>query len=81
MIWESLRNRWSANCAARSVIEKCGDGKGPTGEHGDTERDVSRVDEALLESKEGDRGVSKEKLSSNMVKASSVRPSSLVEIS
>lgn len=61
----SLRIRWSANCAARSVTEKQGDGRSCTAEEkGDTEREDSLVP-VVLEPKEGDL-VEKEKLSSNI---------------
>ena len=48
-------------------MEKRGGGNGPVGEHGETERDVSHVDEALLDSVDGDRGPSNVKFSLNMV--------------
>jgi len=37
------------------------------GEQGETDLEVPLVDEALLESRDGDLGVPKEKLSSNML--------------
>jgi hypothetical protein len=57
-----------AKHAARSVTEYVGGGKDATGEHGDTDLDVSRVvvERVLLESTDDDRVASKEK-SSNIV--------------
>jgi len=49
------------------VTEKREQGNGGTVEKGETEREVSLVDGALLESSDGDLAVSKVKLSSNMV--------------
>ena len=59
--------RWPASCAARSVTEKRAAGSGPMAEQGETDREVSRVEGALLESSDGDRAVSKVKLRSNIV--------------
>lgn len=39
------------------------------GEHGETEREVSRVEGALLDSVDGDRGPSKVKFALNMLAA------------
>ena len=56
-----------AKDAARSVTEKRGGGYGPVGEQGETDREVSLVDNVLaLESIDGDLKVSKEKFSSNI---------------
>ena len=49
------------------MTEKREQGNGGTVEKGETEREVSLVDGALLESSDGDLAVSKVKLSSNMV--------------
>jgi len=48
-------------------MEKREQGNGGTVEQGETDREVSLVDGALLESRDGDLAVSKVKLSSNMV--------------
>lgn len=56
-----------ANDAARSVTEKRGGGNGPVGEQGETDLEVSLVDNVLvLESIEGDLAGSKEKFSLNI---------------
>lgn len=49
------------------MTEKLGDGKGPVGEQGETDREGCRVEEALLESSERDLPASKEKFSSNIL--------------
>ena len=50
------------------MTEKRGGGYGPVGEHGETDREVSLVDIVwLVESSDGDLGVSNVKLASNMV--------------
>lgn len=50
------------------MTEKRGGGYGPVGEQGDTDLDVSLVDNVLLlESIDGDLGASNEKFSSNIV--------------
>jgi len=69
LILESCRNLESPSCAARSLIVNRGGGNGPSGEQGDTDRDVSRVVGALLDSREGDRLVSHEKFSSNILQS------------
>jgi len=48
-------------------MEKRGGGYGPVGEQGETERDVSQVEGAMLDSVDGDRGPSKVKFSLNIV--------------
>lgn len=60
--------RESANCAAKSVMLKRGGAKALVGEHGETEREVSRVPEVkVVEVRVGESEGSKLKFSSNMV--------------
>lgn len=55
-IRESLRIRESANCAERSVTEKRGGGNALVGEHGETDREESLVDESVVDVSVGEAG-------------------------